>query len=131
MPSQTHEGDGYPLEYSGEILNTNNNLDVGNGIYACPEDGLYAFYVASLSGTSGDCFLSLEVDPSLFLFRAAAVEYSGLNHHQSGIMVIAPCLATQESFVETKFSNSHSVEGTNSSRTSTFSGFQIGLYFLS
>ena len=128
MSEQTHIGSEHPLEYGGDISNTNNNFDVTNGIYVCPEDGLYAFYVAGLSGPSGACALSLEVDPDLFLIQLASTLPSSSEKHQSGVMVIAPCSANQTTYVQTRFEDTHSISGSNDSRTSTFSGFQISSY---
>ena len=114
------------IDFSGAILNMDNTFDLATDTYTCQETGTYAFYASMMSSETQYATVDILLDGVLVITVIA----NDSPEMQTAAMAVLNCSMGSEVSLVWKFSTSYQIIGSEFSRTSTFSGFLIGLSLL-
>ena len=115
--------EGSTITYSGTTLNTGNHLNTNTGKFVCPQTGNYVFYSALTSQERNYATTDILVAGN----GLATLVPDDFPSVQTGNMAFSFCEEGWEVELQVKFDSRHGIVGSDESRTSTFTGFLVGI----
>ncbi|XP_053393542.1 complement C1q tumor necrosis factor-related protein 7-like [Mercenaria mercenaria] len=119
-----HLGINHPIIYNKVLLNEGSAYNNNSGMFTCPTDGLYVFYFSVSTNGVHQVVAKLVVDGTNQV-DAISVTFHTYHEAQGGNLVVLSLQSGQQVWVANYRYVDKSVQDSNASRFSTFSGILL------